>query len=108
MSFKINTEKKIVRILGYGQFIVDNDTLNEINIIDNSIVKLLENEDNDNSIQPEFERQLTLLDAMVKEKGVAIESKEILQSDIVLPGKDITLEEARKLFKGEGIIKNIY
>jgi hypothetical protein len=108
MNFKINTEKKIVRILGYGQFIVGNDTLNEINVIDNTIVKLLESEENDDFIRPEFERQLTLFDTMVKEKGVVIDSKEIVQSDIVLPGKDITLEEARKVFKGEGIIKNIY
>jgi PspAA-like protein len=108
MNFKINTEKKIVRILGHGQFIVDNDTLNEINEIDNTIVKLLENEENDDSIIPEFERQLALFDTMVKQKGVVIDPKEIVQSDIVLPGKDITLEEARKVFKGEGIIKNIY
>ncbi len=108
MNFKINTEKKIVRILGYGQFIVDNDTLNEINVIDNTIVKLLESEENDDSIRLEFERQLALFDTMVKEKGVVMDSKEIVQSDIVLPGKDITLEEARKVFKGEGIIKNIH
>ncbi|MDQ6724221.1 MAG: hypothetical protein M3Z01_08165 [Thermoproteota archaeon] len=107
MSFKINTEKKIVRILGYGQFVVDNDTLNEINAIDNSIVKLLENEENDDSIRPEFERQLKLLDNIVEEKGVVIETKEIVPSDIVLPGKEITLEEARKVFKGDGVIKNI-
>ncbi len=107
MSFKINTEKKIVRILGCGQFVVDNDTLNEINAIDNSIVKLLENEENDDSIRPEFERQLKLLDNIVEEKGVVIETKEIVPSDIVLPGKEITLEEARKVFKGDGVIKNI-
>lgn len=108
MSFKIdNQEKKIVRILGYGQFVVDDKTLNQINKIDNGIVKLLENEENDNSVRPEFKRQIELLDNMVKEKGVIVDSKEIVQSDIVLPGKDITLEEARKVFKGEGIIKDM-
>ncbi|MER5176427.1 MAG: hypothetical protein ABJB76_03760 [Candidatus Nitrosocosmicus sp.] len=107
MSFKINADKKIVRILGYGQFAVDNDTLNEINTIDNNIVKLLENEENDDYVRPEFERQLKLLDTMVEEKGVVIETKEILPSDIVLPGKEITLEEARKVFKGEGIITHL-
>ena len=57
---------------------------------------------------PEFKRQLKLLDEVVTEKGMVVDSKEIVESDIVLPGKDITLEEARKVFKGEGIIKNIY
>jgi PspAA-like protein len=116
MSFKINDNnnnnnnqgKKIVRILGHGQFIVDNNTLDEINKIDNSIVKLLENEEKDDSVRPEFKRQLKLLDEMVTEKGMAMDSREIVRSDIVLPGKDLTLEEARKVFKGEGIIKDIY
>jgi hypothetical protein len=103
-----NQEKKIVRILGYGQFAVDNDTLDEINKIDNSIVKLLENEEKDDHVHPEFKRQLKLLDEMVTEKGMIVDSKEIIESDIVLPGKDITLEEARKVFKGEGIVKDIY
>jgi hypothetical protein len=108
LSFKIdNQEKKIVRILGHGQFVVDDETLNQINKIDNGIVKLLENEENDNSVRPEFKRQIELLDNMVKEKGIVVDSKEIVQSDIVLPGKDITLEEARKVFKGEGIIRDI-
>ncbi len=107
MSFKIDAEKKIVRILGYGQFTVNNDTLNEINTIDNNIVKLLENEENDDYVRPEFERQLKLLDTMVEENGVVIETKEIVPSDIILPGKGITLEDARKVFKGEGIIKNL-
>jgi hypothetical protein len=26
----------------------------------------------------------------------------------VVPGKDITLEEARELFKGDGIVKDVY
>jgi hypothetical protein len=117
MSFKTNNknknknnhqEKKIIRILGYGQFAVDNNTLDEINKIDNNIVKLLENEEIDDYVRPEFKRQLKLLDEMVREKGMIVDSKEIVQSDIVLPGKDITLEEARKVFKDEGIIKDIY
>ena len=50
MNFNNNQEKKIVRILGYGQFAVDNNTLDEINKIDNSIVKLLENEEKDDYV----------------------------------------------------------
>ena len=44
---------------------------------------------------------------MVNENRIIIDSKEIVQSDIVLPGKDITLEDARTVFKGECIIKDI-
>jgi hypothetical protein len=108
MSEKINNEKKIVRILGFGQFTVDYSTIHEINTVDNKIVKLLENGENTDSVRAEFERLIKLLNIIVEEKGDAIESKEIVQSDIIIPGKDMTFEEARKLFKGEGIIEDIY
>ena len=49
-----------------------------INEIDNQIVKLLENQGNNESIGYEFKKQLELLDKMVQEKGIAIDSKEIL------------------------------
>jgi hypothetical protein len=102
-----NKEKKIVRILGYGQYMVDDNVMHEINTVDNKIVKLLENGENNDSVRAEFERHLKVLNIIVEEKGNAIESKEILQSDVVIPGQDITLEEARNLFKGEGIIKDL-
>jgi hypothetical protein len=108
MSYNnINREKKIVRILGYGQYAVDDNVMHEINTVDNKIVKLLENGENNDSIRAEFERHLKVINILVEEKGNAIESKEIVQSDVVIPGQDITLEEARKLFKGEGIIKDL-
>ncbi len=110
MNSNTNTQRKIVRILGHGQFYIDNDVLNELNSIDNGIVSLLENKESktDESIATAFEKQLQLLESIVRQKGVAIESNEIVSSDIVMPGKDITLKEARNLFKGEGIIKDIY
>ena len=110
MSSNTNTQKKIVRILGYGQFYVDDDVLNELNSIDNGIVRLLENKENNDEVlvATEFEKQLKLLESIVRQKGIAIGSDKILPSDIVMPGKDITLKEARGLFKGEGIIKDIY
>ncbi|MBA3977978.1 MAG: hypothetical protein H0X50_07295 [Nitrosopumilus sp.] len=108
MSNNINNKEKkiVVRILGYGQYIVDDNVMHEINTVDNKIVKLLESGENDDSVRAEFERHLKVLNIIVEEKGNAIESKEILQSDVVIPGQDITLEEARKLFKGEGIVKD--
>ena len=110
MNSNTNTKKKIIRLLGYGQFYIDDDVLNELNSIDNGIVKLLENKENntDKSITTEFEKQLQLLESIVRQKGVAIGSNKIVSSDIVMPGKDITMKEARNLFKGEGIIKDMY
>ncbi len=107
MNSDINNQpKKIVRIMGLGQFAINLEDLKMINEIDNQIVKLLENQGNNESMIFEFKKQLEMLDKTVQEKGIAIDSKEILPSDIVLPNVDITLEEARMVFKGEGAIKD--
>jgi hypothetical protein len=110
MSSNTNTDyqKKVVRILGLGQFSIDNEVLNELNKIDNDIVRLLENKENDDYVKLKFQSQLKLLETIVQQKGTAVDSKEIVTSDIILPGKDITLEEARNVFTGEGIIEDIY
>jgi len=110
MNSNTNTKKKIIRLLGYGQFYIDDNVLNELNSIDNGIVKLLENKENntDKVITTEFEKQLQLLESIVRQKGVAIGSNKIVSSDIVMPGKDITMKDARNLFKGEGVIKDMY
>ena len=70
----------------------------------------MENKENntDKSITTEFEKQLQLLESIVRQKGVAIGSDKIVSSDIVMPGKDITMKDARNLFKGEGVIKDMY
>ena len=105
---KNNQPKKIVRIIGLGQFAIDNEELNKINEMDNQIVKLLEEEGNNESIVFEFKKQLKVLVKDVQEKGIEIASNEILPSDIVIPNEDITLEEARTIFKGEGAIKDSF
>ena len=48
-----------------------------------------------------------LLDDMldhVRKSGTEVPVEELVESDIVLPEPDITLEEAAKLFTGEGIV----
>ncbi len=42
--------------------------------------------------------------SLVVKKGQPLDDKEIVQSDIILPSADISIEEARKLFTGEGVI----
>jgi PspA-Associated protein len=95
---------KIVRIMGEGQFTVDNNTLKKLNEIDNSIVQLVSNERSDDR---EFRNRLTELTNIVEKNGKPLESKEIIQSDIILPSTDLSIDEAKKLFKNEGVIPEI-
>ncbi len=95
---------KIVRIMGHGQFTVDTNTLKKLNDIDNAIVELVSTERSDDT---EFKRKLTELSNLVVEKGKPLDPHEIISSDIILPSADLSIDEAKKLFRGEGVIPEI-
>jgi hypothetical protein len=98
------TGKKIVRIMGHGQFTVDGRTLKKLNNIDNSIVELVSAERSDDT---EFKKRLTELSNIVVENGKPLDPHEIIKSDIILPSADLSIDEAKKLFRGEGVIPEI-
>ncbi len=95
---------KIVRIMGHGQFTVDSRTLKKLNDIDNGIVQLVSVERSDDT---EFRKRLTELSNMVIENGKPLDPHEIIKSDIILPSADLSIDEAKKLFRGEGVIPEI-
>jgi hypothetical protein len=97
-------KKKIIRVLGQGQFSVDSETLRKLNSIDNSIVRKLETE---NLTNEEFKLKMEQLGEIVTKKGRLLDPKVIVSSDIILPGSDLTIEEASKFFHGEGIIPGL-
>jgi hypothetical protein len=96
--------KKIVRIMGHGQFTVDSRTLKKLNDIDDEIVQLVSTERSDDT---EFKKRLTELSSMVIENGKPLDPHEIIKSDIILPSADLSVDEAKKLFRGEGVIPEI-
>jgi hypothetical protein len=98
------TSKKIVRIMGHGQFTIDDRTLKKLNNIDNSIVELVSAERSDDT---EFKKRLTELSNIVVENGKPLDPHEIIKSDIILPSADLSIDEAKKLFRGEGVIPEI-
>jgi PspAA-like protein len=97
-------KNKIVRIMGEGQFVVDNKTLKKLNDIDNSLVQLVSNDRSDDT---EFKKRLVELVNIVEQNGKQLDSKQIIQSDIILPSADLSIDEAKKLFKSDGVIPEI-
>ncbi len=89
----------IVRILTEGQFNLPGAHVDELNEIDNRLVEVVEQED-----RPKFEVLLKQMLDLVREKGTPVPVDELVESDLVLPEPDITLEEAEELFTGEGIL----
>jgi hypothetical protein len=96
--------RKIVRIMGHGQFTVDSKTLKKLNDIDTAIVKLVSTERSDDF---EFKRRLAELSDTVVRNGKPLDPREIIKSDIILPSADLSIDEAKRLFRGEGVIPEI-
>ena len=89
----------IVRILTEGQYDLPGAQVDQLNKLDNQLVEVVEREDS-----PEFDRLLKVMLDLVREKGKAVPADELVESDLVLPEPDLTLEEAGELFTGEGLL----
>ena len=89
----------IVRIATEGQYEVGDDDIAELNDLDNGAVVACESAD-EASFHQAFE---ALLD-YVRTKGKRVDDDELVASDIILPPPDVSLEEARTAFQGEGLI----
>jgi len=100
----------IVRVSGQGQFKVNREIMDRINDIDNSIVSLLENADTDVDAysikvkQKELNEKINEIINLIRTNGMPLDDKEITQSQIMIPNPDISVDEAKKIFRGEGII----
>ena len=89
----------IVRILTEDQYNLPGAYIDELNEIDNQIVEVVEQENRE-----EFDRLLKKLLDLVRENGTPVPTDELVESDLVLPEPDITLEEAEGMFTGEGLL----
>ncbi len=95
----------IVRLMGEGQYEIDKKHLDAVNKIDNDIVKIVSGRD-EKAAAATFRTEYNKLHDYVRRYGKKIPHEIIKPSDIIIPPADITLEEARKIFKGEGLIED--
>jgi PspAA-like protein len=100
----------IVRISGIGQFKINSDVLDKINEIDNSIVTLIENYSREASdhqtTQKDLQTKLTKMISLITSNGQPLDVEESVKSDTIIPDSDLSLEEATKIFKEEGVISS--
>jgi hypothetical protein len=89
----------IVRISSEGQYDVSDDDVPGLNELDNEAVTSCQASD-EQAFQEVFGR---LLD-YVRSHGRAVPDDELYGSDIILPPPDVSLEEAKTEFQGEGLI----
>jgi len=87
--------------MGEGQYRAPEALCNELNQIDNRIVELVEE-----GKAEEFQKELAKLISEIKKNGEPVGAEEITESDIIVPPADLSLEEAKDIFKGSGIFKD--
>ncbi|MFL5954075.1 MAG: PspA-associated protein PspAA [Gaiellaceae bacterium] len=92
----------IVRLLGEGQFRVDDSLIDRLNALDDEVGRAVEAGD---------ERALwTGLQALadtVRESGEKLADDDLSPSDAVIPPEDLSLEEARELLQSDGFIPDV-
>ncbi len=92
----------IVRLMGEGQFRIDDGLREGLNELDDQAAKAVEQGDEDG-----LHRLLGLMAENVRERGERLPDDDLHPSDLLIPPDDLSLEEARELFSGEGLIPDL-
>ncbi len=88
----------IVRIATEAQYELPDDQEGPLNELDNGLVAAVESGD-DGHFHDLFKQMLELV-----RRGTKVDGDELTESHVILPPPDISLEEAREEFTGEGLI----
>ena len=89
----------IVRIATESQYRLPEDDAAALNELDNDAVSAVEAGDEDR-FHALFEDML----ALVRRDGHKLHDDELEESDVILPPPDLTFDEARHEFTGDGLI----
>ena len=89
----------IVRIAGEGQFEVPDELVERLNGLDNDAVAAVENGD-----EARFQELFGQMIQLVKRDGSPVADDSLVASQVILPPADLSFDEARGEFTGEGLI----
>jgi PspAA-like protein len=89
----------IVRLLGEGQFRVDDSVVARLDELDDEIGRAVANGD-----ERALWDGLQALAEAVRSAGQRLSDEELVPSDAVIPPEDLSLDEARELLASDGFI----
>jgi hypothetical protein len=89
----------VVRISGEGQFRLPDEDAERLNELDNRAVAAVEQGD-----EVGFQELWSQMLELVANDGNTLDVEELVESDVILPPRDISFEEASGEFTGEGLI----
>jgi chromosome condensin MukBEF complex kleisin-like MukF subunit len=92
----------IVRVMGDGQFEVDEEVAKGLNDLDQQAERALEAGD-----EEQLSELLRRMAEAVRTNGARLADDDLSPSEAIVPPDDLTLAEARELFEGEGLIPDL-
>jgi hypothetical protein len=92
----------IVRLMGEGQFEVDDEVAKGLNDLDEQAAQAVEHGD-----EEQLARLLRRMAEAVRTNGTRVPDEDLSASDAIVPPDDLSLEEARRLFEDEGLIPDL-
>jgi hypothetical protein len=92
----------IVRVLGEGQFEVDDEVAKGLNDLDDQAERALEAGD-----ESQLSELLVRMAEAVRTNGTRLPEEDLSPSEAIIPPEDLSLEEARRLFEDEGLIPDL-
>lgn len=92
----------IVRLMGEGQYSLDDALTGTLVEIDEAAAEAVEAGD-----QHGLTEWLSELRRIVRTQGEQLEHAQLVPSDLIVPPADLTLDEARALFVEEGLIPDL-
>ncbi len=92
----------IVRVMGAGQFDVDEEVAKGLDELDGQAEQALEAGD-----QERLAKLLRRMAEVVRTNGARLPDDDLSPSAAIIPPDDLTLEEARELFEDEGLIPDL-
>jgi hypothetical protein len=92
----------IVRVMGDGQFQIDDEVAKGLDEIDEQAEQALQAGD-----QARLTELLRRMADAVRTNGTRLPDADLSPSEAIIPPDDLTLDEARELFEGEGLIPDL-
>jgi hypothetical protein len=92
----------IVRLMGEGQYRVDDSLRERLDQLDDQAMAALEA-----SNEVDLDQRLEQMFALVRAEGEPLPDDDLSASDVIIPPADLTLEETRELVSHEGLIPDL-
>jgi hypothetical protein len=92
----------IVRLMGEGQYRIDEELRSELNQLDERAASAVDAED-----EAALDAVLDEMWGLVRERGERLPDDDLSSSELIIPPSDLTLEETRALFSEEGLVPDL-